>query len=94
MNNFPAGLERSAVFFCPNSYRIKLYIIPMRSTRSTNFRRCYNEGVTTQTLVSIVEAGITTIASIVYMLYERRKEEKRLDLQQLIDEAKNKMEKL
>ncbi len=44
--------------------------------------------------MSIVEAGITTVASIVYMLYERRKDEKRLDLQQLIDDAKNKMERL
>lgn len=62
--------------------------------RSTISRRCSYEGVTTQTLVAIVEAGITTVASIVYMIYERRKDEKRLDLQQLIDEAKNKMEKL
>lgn len=66
----------------------------MQSVRLTNFRRCSDEGVTTQTLVAIVEAGITTVASIVYMLYERHKDEKRLDLQQLIDEAKNKMEKL
>ena len=42
----------------------------------------------------IVETGITTIASIVNMIAERKKDEKRQELQSTIDDAKREMEKL
>ena len=57
-------------------------------------RRRPDEGVSSQTLAVIVETGITTIASIIYMLNERKKDEKRQALQDTIDEAKREMEKL
>ena len=66
----------------------------MQSQRLTNYRRWSDEGVSTQTIISIVEAGITTIASIVYMLSEKKKDEKRQDLELKIEEAKRKLEKL
>lgn len=45
-------------------------------------------------LAVIVETGITTIAGIVYMLFERRKDAKRQNLQDVIDQAKKEMNKL
>ena len=66
----------------------------MQSQRLTNHRRWSDEGVSTQTIITIVEAGITTIASIVYMLSEKKKDEKRQDLELKIEEAKRKLEKL
>ena len=53
-----------------------------------------DEGINPQTLAVIVETGITTIASIVNMIAERKKDEKRQELQSTIDDAKRKMEKL
>ena len=50
--------------------------------------------MTSGTLVTIIEAGVVAIAGIIGMVSECRKDEKRSQLQQKIDDAERELKRL
>ena len=56
--------------------------------------RWSDEGISAQTLAAIAEAGILVISGIIGLATERRKDEKRSQLQQKIDDAEREMKRL
>jgi hypothetical protein len=60
----------------------------------TVVRRCSDEGISAQTLAAIAEASILVISGIIGLATERRKDEKRNQLQQKIDDAEREMKRL
>ena len=56
--------------------------------------RWSDEGINAQTLAAIAEAGILVISGIIGLATERRKDEKRSQLQQKIDDAEREMKRL
>ena len=60
----------------------------------TVVRRWTDEGISAQTLAAIAEASILVISGIIGLATERRKDEKRSQLQQKIDDAEREMKRL
>ena len=56
--------------------------------------RWSDEGISAQTLAAIAEASILVISGIIGLATERRKDEKRNQLQQKIDDAEREMKRL
>ena len=56
--------------------------------------RWSDEGINAHTLAAIAEAGILVISGIIGLATERRKDEKRSQLQQKIDDAEREMKRL
>ena len=57
-------------------------------------RRWSDEGINAQTLAAIIEAGIVAVSGLIGIVSERRKDEKRSQLQQKIDDAEREMKRL
>lgn len=60
----------------------------------TGVRRWSDEGISAQTLAAIAEASILVISGIIGLATERRKDEKRNQFQQKIDDAEREMKRL
>lgn len=78
-----------------------VYLIPCSPAKPlptkvyyTVVRRCSDEGINAQTLAAIIEAGIVAVSGLIGIVSERRKDEKRSQLQQKIDDAEREMKRL
>ena len=80
---------------------LSVYLIPCSPENSPITEIYYSaewrwsdEGINAQTLAAIIEAGIVAVSGLIGIVSERRKDEKRSQLQQKIDDAEREMKRL
>ena len=98
-NSFSVSISLALLSIITRSFSV--YLIPCLPENSPITEIYYSaewrwsdEGINAQTLAAIIEAGIVAVSGLIGIVSERRKDEKRSQLQQKIDDAEREMKRL